>query len=258
MKHIIFFTYILSVNLLFWQCSCSIRDCSVKRFSFINEKYYAYGCLVNNTENGDWRIYNDRDQLIEKGVYENGLKIGKWYYPENRNDSVIIWKKYEKKNLNLLFSIPALLDIVEDSSAYIKFSNKDTAKLFNIVLSIHNIQESKKNIEEYYKQGEEEIIDRNWAFINKRNKIITDQRVIYFNEYLINTTKSERFKVLNMYSVVNDNLIFEVSCRFDERTEPTARTIFFSLLSSSFYNNRRFINPLDEITYTTITDSIFK
>jgi hypothetical protein len=74
---------------------------------------------------------------------------------------------------------------------------------------------------------------------------------LYFNEYYINTEKAKRFKVLNAYGMVNDKSIFEITCRYTENIEASASLIFFSILSNSFYDEQRFLNPLDEIKSTS-------
>lgn len=237
---------------MFVACNSADQNCSSILFRFDNQKYQAKGCADNNLEKGEWSFYNAKNKLIEKGNYENGIRVGKWLYPENKSDSIIVWKKYEKQNLKLLFNIPVLLEVVEDTLEYIKFSNKDSSKLFNVVLSVHELEESKKQIENYYKQGEEEITANGWSFAYKRNEVIAGERTLYFNDYIITISESNKFKVLNAYSLMKDKKLFEISCRFSENIESSARIIFFSLLSNCFYNTERFIDPLEEIkTITT-------
>ena len=144
-----------------------------------------------------------------------------------------------------------MLEVAEDSLEYIKFSNKDTSKLFNVVLSVHEINQSQKKIEDYYKQGEEEIKANGWDFSCKRSRILTDQRTLYFNDYTVNVSSGESFKILNIYGLMRDKKLFEISCRHSENTGASARIIFFSLATNSFYNKERFINPLEEIKSIT-------
>jgi hypothetical protein len=226
--------YLLGIGLILVSCTYSDSNCSIRKFNFANEIYTAKGCLNNNVEEGEWFFYNEKSQIVERGFYDNGLKTGKWYYPSNKADSVIIWKKYNKKDLKLIFSIPALLEVVEDSSEYIKFSNQDSSKLFNILLSVHDIGQTQKTIENYYKQGEEEIEAQGWQFTASRNKVITPNRTLYFSEYSVVVSGSKSFKILNAYSLVSRNKIFEISCRYDITTEASARLIYFSLLTNVF------------------------
>lgn len=247
MSKFIVLSMLFFLSLLFVQCNYADNDCSLKRFNFGDKEYQVKGCIIDNLEQGEWFFFNAEDKLAERGNYENGLRIGKWHYPENKSDSVIAWKRYQKESLKLVFNIPVRLEIVEDSSEYIKFSNNDTSKLFNVVLSVHSIEQSKKTIEQYYKQGEEEIIANGWSFASQKSKITTPNRDLYFNEYSINQGSSQKFKVMNAYGLLSNKTIFEISCRFSEEIEASARLIFFSILTNSFYNKQRFINPLDKI-----------
>lgn len=235
MRQSFFLFKVLLLNLFFVSCNNTGDDCSLKKFNFSNRKYQAQGCMINGLEHGEWSFFNADNQLSEKGMYENGFRVGQWYYRENKNDSIIAWKKYEKKNLQLAFNIPVLLEIVEDSSDYIKFSNNDTSKLFNVVLSIHSIEETNKKIDQYYKQGEEEITANGWSFTSQRSKIITPSRELYFNKYAINQTSAKKFQVLNAYTLLNNTMIFEITCRYSGEVETSAKLIFFSILTNSFF-----------------------
>jgi hypothetical protein len=252
MRKFSFLFGMLSVSLLFLQCNYTNQNCSLRKLNFANHEYEAQGCIVNNLEQGEWSFFNIENQLTEKGSYENGLRVGRWYYPQNKSDSIIEWKKYDKVNLKLTFNIPALLEVAEDSSNYIKFSNKDTSKLFNVVLSVNELAKSEKKIEEYYQQGEEEILANDWTFTSERNKITTKSRIIYFNDYSISQKNGNRFRVLNIYGMIDSKNIFEISCRFNKEIEGSARLVFFSLLTNCFYDMGRFINPFEEIKAFTV------
>lgn len=234
------------------QCKYPDNDCTLKKAYFGNKKYQVKGCTVDNLEQGEWAFLNAEGKLAEKGNYKNGLRIGKWYYPQNKSDSIIVWKRYEKENLKLVFNIPVRLEIVDESSEYIKFSNNDSSKLFNVVLSVHSIEQSRKTIEQYYKQGEEEITANGWSFASQKIKITTPNRDIYSNEYSINQGNSQKFKVLNAYGLLSTKIVLEISCRFSEDIEGSARLIFFSILGNCFYDRQRFVNPFEKIeSFTT-------
>lgn len=247
MKKYFFILWWLSLGLYHISCNRTGHDCSVKQFSFGNTTYRAQGCIINGLEQGEWFFFNAENQLTERGNYENGLRVGKWHYPYNKNDSTIIWRKFRKGNLGLVFNIPLPLKVIEDSLEYIKFSNKDTSNLFNIVLSIHSIEQSRKTIDEYYRQGEEEIVANGWTFTSEKNKIVTSNRDVYFNDYTIKQDIKQGFNVLNVYSMINDKEILEISARFSEDAAFSARLIFFSVLTNIFYNEQRLINPWEKI-----------
>ncbi len=252
MKKYVYLFWLQLISLVLLQYNCTNQDCSLRKFGFANQDYNAQGCIVNGIEQGEWSFFNFSNQLTEKGIFENGLRVGKWYYPQNKSDSIIEWKRFERANLKLTFNIPVLLEVVEDSLDYIKFSNKDTSKLFNIVLSVNEIAKSEKKIEEYYKQGEEEILVNDWTFVSKRNKIVTKSRILYFNDYSISPKEGTNFKVLNIYGMIDNKNIFEISCRFNEEIEGSARLIFFSLLTNCFNNGKRVVNPFEDIETFTI------
>jgi antitoxin component YwqK of YwqJK toxin-antitoxin module len=231
-------------------CNNESPDCSIKEFNFANQKYQAKGCLNNNIEDGEWFFYNEKNQILENGFYDRGLRIGKWHYPQNKKDSIITWRKYEKYNLHMIFSIPVLLVIVEDGSDYIKFSNKDSSELFNVVLSVHDIEKREGAIKDYYKHGEKEIKDNEWNFKRTGKEIAMAKEVLYFNEYYVNSEIAD-FKVLNAYSLTKDKKVFEISCRYDKNIESSAMIIFFSLLTNSFYADERLVNPFSEIKAVT-------
>lgn len=247
-----FLYYFLIASLFYIGCKNSEKDCSFKILHFGKQEYKAEGCLNNEVETGEWSYYNEMNQLIKKGVYENGIRVGKWSYPQNKSDSVIEWKKFEKQNLALVFNVPILFKPVEDSIEYIKFSNRDSVNLFGVILSIHSLEETKKEIDQYYKQGEEEIKANGWRFTSKRERMSTKQKTFYFNDYKITPSPGDTFQVLNMYAVMKDKKLFELSCRFNREIETSARIIYFSIMTNCFYKGERFLNPMDEIISSSL------
>lgn len=241
------FVFLVIMNVFLGGCNSRSENCGIKNFHFQNRSYQTEGCLVNDLEDGDWSFYDDSKKLIEKGFFDKGIRTGKWHYPINKNDTVIEWKKYLKENLNLLFNIPIKLEVIEDSTEYIKFSNGDSSKLFNLVLSVHGLVQAQKSIDNYYLQAEEEIIRNEWKFNSKNDKIIAKDATFYLNEYTIHITESNGFKVLNIYRLIQKDKLLEVSCRYDESTETTAKTIFYSVITNIFYDNKRFFNPFEEL-----------
>jgi hypothetical protein len=238
---VIFFSFIALV------CNNKKESCSVRVFQFAGELYKSTGCLFENLEQGEWSFSSEKDGVIQKGIFEKGVRTGVWHYPTNQVDSLIEWKRFEKPNLNLVFNIPSLLELVEDSLEYVKFSNKDSVKLANIVLSVVNIDDLKVSADSFYKKGEEDINSRNWTFERKRNKIESSKYVYYLNEYVIHPEKNNNFKVLNAYRVMNDGKLLEISCRYSDATANSAKIVFFSIMSNSFYRSERFMNPFEEI-----------
>lgn len=234
------------ISFVLENCNYVGSDCSVKEFEFAGKKYQAKGCLNNNLENGEWFFYDDKKQLTETGFYNNGARVGKWHYPQNKIDSIIVWKKYENMRLGFRFNIPAFVELVEDSLDYVKFSNKDSSKLFNIVFSAHDIRPTKKTIDNYYQQSEEEILSKGWRFNSIHNMLTTSEHTFYFNDYTIFTPK-DSFKVLNLYTSLDSDRVMEVTCRYDISTEESARLIFFSLLTSVFHGKQRIVNPFSKI-----------
>ncbi len=238
---------IYCISIVIASCNSGGQDCLSKEFDFAGQQYYADGCLINEMETGAWSFYQDPKKLISRGIYERGIRIGEWHYPENSSDSTIEWKRYEKKNLELAFNIPTRLQVVSDTLNDAMFSNFDSSKLFNIILSVIPIEETDKQTENYYQQGEAEIKDKGWKFSRKSSKIITKNQEFYFNTYTITISAGQSFKVLNMYRLMADKKLLEISCRYDEQIEPSAKIVFFSVFTNSFYKNERFLNPFERI-----------
>lgn len=241
------FIYLLCICLFFTKCSQQDKtDCSIKKYMFGEDKFQAHGCLLNSVEDGLWEFYTDDMVLQEKGVYNKGIRTGEWHYPMNKNDSVIIWNEFNKKESSLLFNIPVVLKVVEDGPEYIKFSNKDTLNMFNIVISIHDFKYS--NLEDdYYKQVETEINNRNWQFVSNHNKIETDKRILYFGEYAISISNDSSFKLLNTFGLMNNGKLLEITCRYNKNVENSARIVFFSVFGNIFYKNERYAEPFGKV-----------
>ncbi len=235
------------ISIVIASCNSGGQDCLSKEVDFGGQRYYADGCLIDNMETGAWSFYEVPGKLISNGNYDRGIRVGVWHYTGNNNDSIIEWKRYEKKNLELVFNIPTRLQLVSDTLVDVKFSNLDSSKLFNIIFSVLSIEETNKQIENYYQLGEREIKDKSWEFTRKSNKIITKKQEFYFNTYTISTPIGQSFKVLNMYRLMRDKKLFEISCRYDEKIEASAKIVFFSAITNCFYKNERILNPFEKI-----------
>jgi|GEM_PF-6891256 len=244
MKKIFYFIFVVITS-----CSNAGQDCSKREFDFGNQKYFAEGCLIDNIENGSWNFYNETEKLISNGIYDRGIRIGRWHYPGNFNDSIIEWEKYESKNLGLIFNIPSALYLVNDTLSDVQFSNKDSSKPFVIALSVLELEEANKDLENYYELGEREIKQNGWDFSRQSNQIITKNHKLYLNSYSIRIDSGQSFKVLNIYRLMGDKIFFEISCRYDERTESSAKIVFFSAVANCFYKGERVINPFEPIKY---------
>jgi hypothetical protein len=240
--------YFFLFSILFAKCKPKNIDCSNKIFHFYDEKYEAKGCLYNGIENGEWSITDGKSQILEKGIYDSGIRIGKWFYPQNKSDSIVEWKKFFSARTRLLFNIPILLQKVEEDSNSIKFSNNDSSGLFNLVVATNGLKASNRDIEEYYKQGQEEIEANGWHFTVNRSTIKTSKKNYYLNDYTI-ITPSGSFKLLNIYTEMSEKGFSEISCRYNENVSASARIIFFSLITNLFYKEERFMNPWEDITY---------
>lgn len=214
------------------------------------ELYKVRGCMVNSLEDGTWKIYDSAQKLSATGKFEKGIRVGTWQYGEAANNETIEWKKYENVRLKIKTNIPQGLELVEDSSGFIKFSNKDSNNLFNLVFIDHNLNEESIYVPEYHKVGESEVLAKGWKYLQKKIRLDLKNDTLYFNSYQIQDGKNG-FSILNIYEKLDNHLI-EVICRYNEPSEREAKRVFFSVISNLFLQKNRFMNPFDKVNIVTL------
>jgi hypothetical protein len=228
-------------------CSNSKEKCQDATFKYYNETYKAKGCFIDSLEDGNWSFWTGTNKIIEAGTYDRGLRIGKWHYYGNRTDSIINRKKHHKENLELNFNVPELLFKVEEDSSYIKFSNKDSLNLFNLVLAVKSLDKINVKVEEYQKIGEKEIKENGWKYTSTNTRLVTKGQPLYFNVYRIQTSEGGDFSIFDIYKEMKNGRLLEISCRCSKETEATARIVFFSTILNCFYENERFMDPFEKV-----------
>jgi hypothetical protein len=228
-------------------CTNSKEKCQDVTVKYYNETYKASGCFIDSLENGHWIFWTGDNKIIEEGIYDRGLKVGKWHYYENPADSVINWEKYYKANLELSFNVPGPLIKVEEDSSYVKFSNNDTLNLFNLVIAVNRLDGINAKVENYQKIGEQEIRAKGWKYNSTNTTLVTNGQPFYFNEYRIQPTDSSKFYIFNIYRKMRNGRLIEITCRYSQQSETTARILFFSIILNCFYENERFMDPFEKV-----------
>jgi hypothetical protein len=204
------------------------------------------GCLLNGLEEGEWRVYADSSVLLEKGVFKHGLRNGDWFYPLNLHDSVIRWKTFAKTSNQISFNIPEKLEVVEQDSFFVKFINLDSSKLFNLVVAASAVSPDFQ-VEQYYQNIEQEIMNHGMQFESDRQKIVTQDDKVYFsNKYLMSSRNSDTTILFNFYTKLGNKLI-EVNCRCSNKIEVVSKMIFFSVFTNLFIADSRIFNPFDKV-----------
>lgn len=235
MKFIGFFFFVFFIT-----CRHHQSDCGPHVGISEGKKYVAKGCFVDSLENGDWTFEDDSGNITESGQYKDGLRIGDWHYPGNGMDSVIGWTNYSFNYGKIRFNVPVLLSAVEGSVDYVKFSNEDSSKLFNLVLSKQKIDTIGK-LNELHKVGEKEILSNGWEYEIKKDAISTKYGMVYLNEFDVKAEPVD-FLILNIYRKISDEYVLVVTARYSPLIERSARIVFFSVVSNLFIGKERFLN----------------
>jgi hypothetical protein len=237
--------YLGLVLTLFASCHENNKNCSSFISRYYKDEYRADGCYLNDLEDGEWSYYNSSNTLIMKGRFEKGVRVGNWVYPNNGSDSVINWKRFEKNSLHLLFSVPVMLTVAEDSLEYIKFTNGNLrSNIFNLVLTVGDLDKTQKSVYDHFQRGQEELKAMGVDFTCKRDSFTNKNRTFYLSEYNVMKESNSEYGILHFYSLVNGMLV-EISCRFSTTVAPSARIIFFSVLTNCFYQNERLMDVLE-------------
>lgn len=228
-----------------FSCQNHESNCNPKVAALGSEKFTIEGCLVNKVEEGEWKFYDKSNNLREKGNFEKGIRIGQWYYPQNTSDSIIEWIKFYKPSNGLYFNIPNGLEIIEQDSVFIKFSNADSTKLFNLVLAFSDLAPN-FNIEQYHLEAEKEISRRGRQFTSKRQQLITEDNTFFYGEYTMNTSVHDSARLISMYAIIGDKF-FELDCQYPIIISTTSNIIFFSVLGNIFFNQKRIFDPFAKV-----------
>ncbi len=235
---------------IFISCNNNSSKCSNDGIGPNGEIYKTVGCTVNSLEEGLWKVYDSNQKLSETGKYENGIRIGIWQYGATNPKQTINWLKYENDKIGIKTNIPTGLEIIEDTSNFIKFSNKDSSNLFYLAFIIHSLAEEYIKPSEYYKVGESEIQEQGLKYQENRTRLDLRNDTLYFNSYHIEDGK-KGLSVLNIYKKVNDHLL-EVVCRYNDPSELEAKRVFFSVISNLFFKKNRFMNLADKINIVAL------
>jgi hypothetical protein len=241
---------VLSFGLLIYSCKQQDKNCDLQYVDLSKKTYKIKGCLNQSShEDGRWEVYDTANVLIEQGAYSDGIKTGLWQYPQTNNLS-LNWSKYAYEKIGLVTNILSNFTVIASDSNSVKLSNKDSSKLINIVIAIHDLASTNIDPEEYHLQGENEITQRGWHFQQNRTDLILKDRKAYFNEYKVTADSGSidrEFYLSNVYSVISDGKLMEIMCRYTEKGGLEARKLFFAVMTNSFINGKRFFNPFEPI-----------
>lgn len=236
----------------FFLNSCNVKDqnCDLQYVDLSHKTYRIKGCLNNQSlEDGNWEVYDSANSVVENGSYSNGIRVGVWNYPQENNLS-LTWNKYSYEKIGLLTNILAGFAMVESDSSSVKLSNSDSSNLINIVIALHDLGSTNIDPEEYHKQGENEITQRGWQFQQNRTELILKDRKAYFNEYKVTLDASDRgktFYLSNIYSIISDNKLVEITCRYSDKGGLEARKMFFGIMTNCYIDGQRFFNPFEKV-----------
>lgn len=238
-KYFFIFLFIL------FGCQSHENNCNPKIATFGNEEFRVEGCIADQLEEGEWRFYDKSNYLSEKGFFEKGIRIGRWFYPKNKSDSIIEWRKFYKPSNGLCFNIPNGLEVIEQDSVFIKFSNTDSTKLFNLVLAFSDLSPN-FIVEQYHFEAQNEIIKRGWQFKSKRQQLLVEDNTFYYDEYSMKISEHDSARLISIYAIIGDKF-FELDCQYPIIISTTSNIIFFSVLGNLFFNQNRIFDPFAKI-----------
>lgn len=229
-------------------CKVQNKNCNLQYVDPSKNFFKIKGCLNQaSLEDGSWEVYDTTNSLIEQGNYDNGLRKGKWFYPQSNNLS-LTWRKYSYDKIGLVTNILSGFTVVDSDSDYVKLSNKDSGNLINIVIAVHNLSSTKIDPDEYYKQGESEILQRGLQYQQNRTELIFINRKAYFNEYKItDSSRVKEFYLSNIYSVLTNEKLVEITCSYTEKGGLIARKMFFAVMTNCFIHGKRFFDPFEQL-----------
>lgn len=196
------------------------------------------------TETGKWKYYSTSNELLEEGDFENGIRVGLWRYYFPRQDS-ILWMKYNDSGIRISTNVPDFLNLHESSDRLISFKNKDTSKVFNLVIG----KNYSNSFSTYKSLIYDELRMRNVFLIDSAcHNIETANGSVYMYNFINGRDiKGGEFYIFNIIGLSKEKNLIEVSLRCDEEYENKGRKVFFSVLPNLFIDSTRFINEREDI-----------
>src|SRR4028118_1952509 len=87
-------------------------------------------------EKGYWAFYDaNSGEMLEKGAFHLGVRNGAWQYYKPTYQ-IINWVPFKSSSGTLQTNFPDFLKEVESYDSLVVMSNKDTTKVFKVVIAI--------------------------------------------------------------------------------------------------------------------------
>lgn len=243
--------YIISITLLVISC----RKEPVRYYHILNgnDTTYIKGNVKNNMEEGEWSIASKKGKLLANGLYNNGLKEGRWQY--NMQDSLIHinWKIYVNKEKQIRLNIPVNWIVIEHKDVLFQATFNTTSKNIKtkyLLIGTSKISDSISSLKSYF--------DLSQRVVNSRIKVIDRQSFLVYNGenqfYLsryIYPRDGEELIVFNFIGLINNEIVDIAYSSLNEEQE-YKKLLFFELLIGCYYSNNRVLNPLNTIYFEKI------
>jgi hypothetical protein len=240
------FLCVIVMLLIITGCHNQSQECTFSFKGVDGSLTQISGCMIDSLEEGEWTVYDESGQKLQKGVYKLGIKMGVWNYYRSGREIVrkINWNKFEYPSLGLTTNLPVEFTRVTIRDSILRIDKVDTSSKLTIGIGIYNIKD--ENIDSFYLKGESDILANGWQYNVRRKKMVIDDKTFYLSIYSVSKGDSE-LTVSNLYGEMKPNKLISITVTCDEVNVKLAKILLPSIATNFFLDNKRLIHPLDEI-----------
>ncbi len=199
----------------------------------------------DSLENGNWQ-YLKEDNLVKKGKYEDGYKIGLWDYNINNKIFKVFWETYNTGSLKINYPKNWSLRNIDNYLFYMT-GIENTEDFF--LLNKYNKAEFNINLDDYLKEAIIELNKKEEKVINYiciKLKSSSNRSAYYFRfDTKLNEEKSSYYA----FYTEDDFFIYDCTLKINGQAKIINKEIFSAMIYSLaidgnklFYNNDSIIS----------------
>jgi len=214
------------------------------------------GKTKNQKEVGEWSIATPNGKLLANGLFDEGVKVGKWLYHLNDKDLYIDWKKYSNDK-GVTANLPSNWTVLESDDDLLQatfktFSKNKGNKYF--IFGSYDATRLGLTMDEYNSASKENMHKK--LIVKQQDDLIlyNGNNKYYFTRYIL-TNNGENLVVFNLIGMVGENIIDIGFSSLDENRD-YKHLLFFEIMSGLYYYECRLVDPFYKIKFSLASPSL--
>jgi hypothetical protein len=191
----------------------------------------------------------NKQEIMQKGDFSKGLKVGKWEYHDDGNIYEINWSNYENDTLNIRFNYPTNWEAVNDDDCIFKAKLEKKQKHIFFVFLRHDKIQHNVNINIYFKALYEALKNdtkEHTVSYNLQERTLRDKRKVYQGKItsIIDNKKYLSYVFYMDYGGFVYDIVYKTTD--DNKTNSINKIIFDDIIYSILIKDEKLI-LLDDV-----------